>query len=123
MWPEGPVPVQSVGAHPGVFDSSPRLGFPTCKMPRPSLLCGPAWTLLCKLQTSAAQTLTCSGAGPVGPGGRWSSWRLSPKSAKFCHQNGGGGADTERVTDVHLVAVQALCRVSVEHVSCSDCSV
>ena len=65
---------------------------------------------------------------PVG----WSCWswgnlqhlRPNPESAKFCHPNEGGRVDVEPGDkDVHLVAVRAVCWVSVECVSCLDCSV
>lgn len=50
-----------------------------------------------------------SGTDPVGPGGICSSLRPSPKSAKFCHQNGGGRDDMEPGDrDVHLVAIKAV---------------
>lgn len=65
-----------------------------------------------------------SGTDPVGPGGIYRSLRPSPKSAKFCHPNGGGRVAVEPGDkDVHLVAIKAMCWVSVEYVSCSDCSV
>lgn len=41
-----------------------------------------------------------SGTEPVGPRGISSSLRRSPKSAQFGHQNGGGGVDTELVTEM-----------------------